>query len=180
MVAILRTECQRELPQRCRYIGTSETNSRSLALARSQNRRPLSRHGDHGYCARFGNTLIPLDVAGHVAHNLFHLLAEGKSVFYTVTSLFGNGASGSSALVSNRTIQVLQFAILALGLYGSLYTVKRITYRRFTLSQRRISTFLPYALLVAYLGPSTWACSYFPWLTGCDCLLSAFLSQIFI
>jgi ferredoxin len=31
--------------------------------------------------ARFGYALIPLDVAAHVAHNLFHLLAEGKSVF---------------------------------------------------------------------------------------------------
>ena len=102
--------------------------------------------------ARFGYALIPLDVAGHVAHNLFHLLAEGKSVFYTVTSLFGNDASGSSALVSNRTIQVLQFVILALGLYGSLYTVKRITYRRFTHSQTRIATFFPYALLVGLLG----------------------------
>ena len=29
--------------------------------------------------ARFGSTLIPLDVAPHVAHNLFHLLAEGNS-----------------------------------------------------------------------------------------------------
>ena len=102
--------------------------------------------------ARFGYALIPLDVAGHVAHNLFHLLAEGKSVFYTVTSLFGNEASGSSALVSNKTIQVLQFAILALGLYGSLYTVKRITYRRFSASRTRISTFFPYALLVGVLG----------------------------
>jgi len=37
--------------------------------------------------ARFGYTLIPLDVAAHVAHNLFHLLAEGNSVFYTVGAL---------------------------------------------------------------------------------------------
>ena len=39
--------------------------------------------------ARFGYALIPLDVAAHVAHNLFHLLAEGGSVFYTVGALFG-------------------------------------------------------------------------------------------
>jgi hypothetical protein len=33
--------------------------------------------------ARFGYALIPLDLAGHLAHNLFHLLAEGKAVFFT-------------------------------------------------------------------------------------------------
>ena len=37
--------------------------------------------------ARFGYTLIPHDVAAHVAHNLFHLLAEGNSVFDTVGAL---------------------------------------------------------------------------------------------
>ena len=47
--------------------------------------------------ARFGYALIPLDVAAHVAHNLFHLLAEGKSVFYTVGALFGQQAEGSAA-----------------------------------------------------------------------------------
>ena len=29
---------------------------------------------------RFGYAIIALDVAGHIAHNLFHLLAEGKSM----------------------------------------------------------------------------------------------------
>ena len=112
--------------------------------------------------ARFGYALIPLDVAGHVAHNLFHLLAEGKSVFYTVTSLFGNDASGSSALVGNGTIRLLQFAILALGLYGSFYTVKRITYRRFSDPQTRISTLTPYALLIGLLGVINVAMFLFP------------------
>ena len=32
---------------------------------------------------RFGYAIIVLDVAGHIAHNLFHLLAEGKSILYT-------------------------------------------------------------------------------------------------
>ena len=102
--------------------------------------------------ARFGYALIPLDVAGHVAHNLFHLLAEGKSVFYTVASLFGSHATGSSALVGNGTIRILQFAVLALGLWGSFYTVRRITYRRYSDSTIRSTTFVPYSILIAVLG----------------------------
>jgi len=102
--------------------------------------------------ARFGYALIPLDVAAHVAHNLFHLLSEGKSVFYTVAALFGKHEMGSTALVSNGTIQVLQFALLALGLVGSFYTVKRITNRRYNTPARQRSTQLPFLILVGLLG----------------------------
>jgi len=102
--------------------------------------------------ARFGYALIPLDVAAHVAHNLFHLLAEGNSVFYTVTALFGAHNSGPTALVGNGTIQVLQFALLALGLTGSLYTVKRIAHRRYLSPGRRLSTMVPFAVLIGVLA----------------------------
>lgn len=112
--------------------------------------------------ARFGYALIPLDVAGHVAHNLFHLLAEGKSVFYTVTSLFGSHSSGSSALVGNGTIRVLQFAVLALGLWGSFYTVRRITYRQYADPKVRSTTLLPYSILIASLGALNVAMFLFP------------------
>lgn len=78
--------------------------------------------------ARFGYALIPLDVAGHVAHNLFHLLAEGKSVFYTALEALGLGSSygTSTAFVSTGTIQVLQYVVVALGVVGSAYTAWRI------------------------------------------------------
>lgn len=101
--------------------------------------------------ARFGYALIPLDVAGHVAHNLFHLLAEGKSVYYSVASIFGSNASGSTAIVGNGTIRVLQFAILTLGLWGSLYTARRITFRRYSTVKIRKATFAPYAILIVVL-----------------------------
>ena len=101
--------------------------------------------------ARFGYALIPLDVAAHVAHNLFHLLAEGKSVFYTVGGLFGQHAEGSAALVGNGTIQVLQFAILGLGLAGSVYTARRITHRRYLTLARRRSTLIPFTVLIGVL-----------------------------
>ncbi|MDP1711206.1 MAG: 4Fe-4S binding protein [Candidatus Nanopelagicaceae bacterium] len=112
--------------------------------------------------ARFGYALIPLDVAGHVAHNLFHLLAEGKSVYYSVGSLFGSHATGSTALVSNGTIRLLQFLILALGFWGSIYTVRRITYRRYSSARMRKSTLIPYTALVGLLMALNVAMFLFP------------------
>ncbi|WP_083665537.1 4Fe-4S binding protein [Tessaracoccus sp. ZS01] len=103
--------------------------------------------------ARFGYALIPLDVAGHISHNLFHLLAEGGSVITTVAALFGiTYGAESPALASNLTIQILQFALLALGIAGSLYTAWRITRRRYQTAKRRTSTFVPMAALVTFLG----------------------------
>jgi polyferredoxin len=103
--------------------------------------------------ARFGYALIPLDVAAHIAHNLFHLLAEGGSVFSTVAALFGYGHSdGSPALVGTGTIQVLQFAMLALGLAGSWYGARRIARRRYITVARRRATLLPIMTLIGLLA----------------------------
>ena len=103
--------------------------------------------------ARFGYALIPLDVAGHVAHNLFHLLAEGKSVVFTVAALFGRQSTGAdAALVSTGTIQVLQLVLLALGLAGSVYTARRIAHRRYRTAARRRATLTPYLVVVVVLG----------------------------
>jgi ferredoxin len=112
--------------------------------------------------ARFGYALIPLDVAAHVAHNLFHLLAEGKSVYYTVGALFGQHLDGPTALVGNGTIQILQFALLALGLAGSMYTARRIAHRRYLTVARRSSTLLPFTILIAILGALNVAMFLFP------------------
>lgn len=72
--------------------------------------------------------MAPLDIAGHVPHNLFHLLGEGKAVWLTAAPFFGLSAdaNASSALVSTPIIQVLQFSIMALGAIASLYAVYRI------------------------------------------------------
>ncbi|MGN8245153.1 4Fe-4S binding protein [Cellulomonas soli] len=101
--------------------------------------------------ARFGYALIPLDVAGHLAHNLFHLLAEGGSVYTTVANLFGAGVTGDAALVGAGTIQVLQFVLLALGALGSAYTARRIAYRRYRTAARRRATLTPFLAVVALL-----------------------------
>ncbi|MFC7483292.1 4Fe-4S binding protein [Luedemannella flava] len=99
--------------------------------------------------ARFGYALIPLDVAGHIAHNLFHLLAEGKSVFYTTLSLFGYDNQGASAaLVDHVTIQILQYVVLAIGVAGSAYTAYRIARAHHPKVAVRRATLTPYLVVV--------------------------------
>jgi polyferredoxin len=102
--------------------------------------------------ARFGYALIPLDVAAHLAHNLFHLLSEGGSVFTTVATVFGRPESeGSTALAGTGTIHVLQFVLLAAGLAASLYTARRIADRRYRTPARRRSTYRPVATVIVAL-----------------------------
>lgn len=98
--------------------------------------------------ARFGYSLIPLDLAGHLAHNLFHLLAEGKSILYTGMAFFGmTPLGGSAAIVGMETIQVLQFALLAIGGFTSAYTAYRIAKSNYQASAKRAS-FMPYVILI--------------------------------
>lgn len=103
--------------------------------------------------ARFGYALIPLDLAGHIAHNLFHLLAEGKSVIFTFMGLFGmNVHDQSTALVSESTIQILQFALIVLGTFASLYTAHKISKNNFETEGKTMGSFIPYAVLTLIFG----------------------------
>ncbi len=100
---------------------------------------------------RFGYAIIGLDVAGHIAHNLFHLLAEGKSVFYTALGLFGMEVHGASpAIFGMGTIQALQFGLIALGFIGSVYTAYRISKSNHP-DGKVWGTFAPYAVLMIIL-----------------------------
>lgn len=103
--------------------------------------------------ARFGYALIPLDIAAHVAHNLFHLLAEGSLVFSTVASMFGAApADGATALASPAVILILQMAVLALGVAGSAHAIRRITNRRYGSLARRRATTAPFMVLLGILS----------------------------
>jgi hypothetical protein len=100
---------------------------------------------------RFGYAIIALDVAAHIAHNLFHLLAEGKSIFYTAMALFGQETHGASpALVSMETIQILQFGLIALGFIASIYAAYRIAKTSHP-NGKTWSTFVPFAVLMVIL-----------------------------
>ncbi len=50
---------------------------------------------------RFGYAIIAFDLAAHIAHNVFHLLAEGKSILYTGLALFGVGVEPSRGSVAS-------------------------------------------------------------------------------
>lgn len=103
--------------------------------------------------ARFGFALIPLDIAGHIAHNLFHLLAEGKAAVFTVAGLLGAApASGSGAVAGAGTIQVLQYVVLVLGTVASLYAARRIAHSRYRTQARRTATVWPFVVVIGLLA----------------------------
>lgn len=76
---------------------------------------------------RFGYAIIPLDLAGHLAHNLFHIITEGKAIWYNTAGLFGlNVARGDLAFAPASSVQMLQYIIIVIGMIGSIYTAYRI------------------------------------------------------
>lgn len=110
-------------------------------------------NGESAYLnfARFGYALIPLDLSAHLAHNLFHLLAEGKSILFTGMATFGMAVPDqSAALVSVGTIQLLQYILLVIGALGSIYTAYRISKSQYT-SDKVIGSTLPFAILIIVL-----------------------------
>lgn len=78
---------------------------------------------------RFGYALIPLDLAGHVGHNLLHLLGEGLAVPRAIMGAFGRRWTGSTALLNTPTISVLQYLILGAGVFATVYAAYRISRR---------------------------------------------------
>lgn len=100
----------------------------------------------------FGYAIIALDIAAHIGHNLFHLLAEGKSIFYTGLALLGKqvGHGLSPAILSMSAIQGLQYALIALGFLGSSYVAYRIARSNFP--QHTWRSFLPYGALMLLLA----------------------------
>ncbi|MGG1398777.1 4Fe-4S binding protein [Bacillus salipaludis] len=76
---------------------------------------------------RFGYAIIPLDLAGHLAHNLFHIITEGKAIWYNTAALFGlNVTRGDLAFAPASSVQMLQYFIIVIGMIGSIYTAYRI------------------------------------------------------
>jgi hypothetical protein len=102
--------------------------------------------------ARFGYAVIPLDLAGHVAHNLFHLLSEGKAVFFNAAALVDYHVTGSAELVSPGTVTMLQFVIVGLGIAGSVYTATRIAQRSGSAAAPPLQVLLPHGIVLVLFG----------------------------
>lgn len=95
---------------------------------------------------RFGYAIIPLDLAGHLAHNMFHMITEGKAVWYNTIGLFGGTTTGDLGFAPASSVQLLQYGVIALGLIGSIYTVYRIG------RKSSFITLLPYYSLMILLA----------------------------
>lgn len=97
--------------------------------------------GDRRIMALYGYALIPLDLGAHAAHNLLHLLGEGKSAWWVTASLLGisspldipgghSGGSMGASILDAPTIKVLQVALLLLAAAGSLVVARRMQRRQ--------------------------------------------------
>ncbi|MHB0980282.1 MAG: hypothetical protein ACYC5Q_09490 [Thermoleophilia bacterium] len=123
----------------------------------------LAAGGDRSRAALFGYALIPLDLGSHAAHNLLHILGEGKSVWWVTADLLGlsspldipgghPGGSMGAALLDASTIKVLQISLLLLAAWGSFAVARRMRRR---LGDR--GSVLPlYGLLLLLLGLNLW------------------------
>ncbi|NRD76469.1 4Fe-4S binding protein [Bacillus sp. BRMEA1] len=96
---------------------------------------------------RFGYAIIPLDLAGHLAHNLFHIMTEGKAVWYNTAGLFGvHVMRGDLAFAPASTVQLLQYFIIIIGTIGSIYTAYRIG------NKGKFKIMVPYYALMVILA----------------------------
>jgi ferredoxin len=100
--------------------------------------------------SRFGYAIIALSLGGHIAHNLFHLLGEGGSIVTTGATSIGVTAALAPGLLDGSIIQMLQYAVIALGIAGSLYTAYRIA--RSNYPKKVLATVLPFGALILSLG----------------------------
>jgi len=98
--------------------------------------------------AAFGYAFIPIDVAGHIAHNLYHLLSEGKQIIGAFIGLFTGKVLYTGSLTSSTTISTLQYAFIALGSLGTLYVAYRIARAKEQTSVSAWKILLPHALLL--------------------------------
>jgi len=97
----------------------------------------------------FGYALIPLDLAAHMAHNLFHLLGEGLAVPRSLVLWLGGTWEGSTALLNTMTIEVLQYLMLGAGIAATVYAVSRIAGSAH--GEARWRALVPQLLLIALL-----------------------------
>lgn len=76
---------------------------------------------------RFGYAIIPLDLAGHLGHNLFHIFTEGKAIWHNSIGLFGVESNPASlALASTSTVQLIQYLIIFIGWVGTTFVVYKM------------------------------------------------------
>lgn len=97
--------------------------------------------------SRFGYAIIPLDLAGHLGHNLFHIFTEGKAIWYNSIGLFGVESNPTSlSIASTATVQMIQYVIIVIGLVGTTYATFRMG------NKASFIALLPYYILMFALA----------------------------
>ena len=99
--------------------------------------------------AIFGYALIPLDLAAHMAHNLFHLLGEGLAVPRSAVLWLGGTWTGGTELLNTATIEVLQYLLVGAGIAATVYASYRIA--RSAHGKAGWRALIPQLLLIAVL-----------------------------
>lgn len=95
----------------------------------------------------FGYAFIPLDLAGHLGHNLFHIITEGKAIWFNTLAFIGKESTvGDLSLASATTVQWLQYMIITIGFIGSTYTAYKMG------KKASFKAMLPYYGLMLLLG----------------------------
>ncbi len=101
--------------------------------------------------AAFGYAFIPVDVAGHIAHNLFHLLEEGKSILGAFIGLITGQVTMTGPILGASPIKGMQFALIAIGGIGTLYTAYKIALAREQKGVLALKVVLPHAVLLLFI-----------------------------
>ena len=80
--------------------------------------------------AAFGYAMIPLALAGHIAHNLYHLLTQSRTVPLACLAMVGwYPRAGRAAWLSSAPVFTIEMAVLAIGAIASLYVCYRLSYK---------------------------------------------------
>ncbi|MEK6874169.1 MAG: 4Fe-4S binding protein [Nanoarchaeota archaeon] len=98
--------------------------------------------------AAFGYAFIPIDVAGHIAHNLFHLLAEGKAILGAFIGLITGEVAFEGGIADTSLISGLQYSLIIVGGFGTLYVAYRIACTREESTSSALKILLPHAVLL--------------------------------
>ena len=94
----------------------------------------------------FGYAIIPLALAGHIAHGLLSLLTRSRTVPFALQAMAGRfPAVAPPAWIPNSAVLPIEIAVLGLGAAASLYAGHRIA-RRFSRA-----AFLTHALVILAL-----------------------------
>ena len=123
-----------------------------------------SKHSKEGLWqtfARFGYAMIPLDLAGHLAHNLLHLFNEGGSLMITFQKLIGEMPMAMSmAILPMDVIKVMQYIFVAVGIFATWYCIRRISRNNQQTDSWQVR--LPLNLLLVILGAINFILFYLP------------------